>query len=277
MRLSPTIRPMLLRRWSTKGIVQTPSDFGARGAAPTNPELLDWLTLQFEQDGWSIKRLTRSIMLSRVYQLAAEDDAHAVQIDPGNDYLWHYRRHRLEAEAVRDAILADSGQLDYSPGGPHPFPPAADWHFTQHNAFSALYDSNRRSVYLMQQRIKKHPFFALFDGADTNVTTAQRGESATPLQALWLMNDPFVLAQSKALSDRLIRDKSDTAERVNEAYALVLGRPASPEELDAAQAYLRDYAVKLAGTSAPDDKAVQDALTSLVQTLFSSNEFMFVE
>src|SRR5207244_4831822 len=114
------------------------------------------------------------------------DDEVNIAIDVNDDYLWRYPRRRLDAESIRDALLAVSGGLDRSPGGPHPFPAQSTWDFTQHKPFKAVYDTNRRSVYLMTQRIHRHPFLGLFDGPDTNTSTAGRTTSTTPLQALFL-------------------------------------------------------------------------------------------
>src|SRR5262245_42979295 len=176
---------MVNRIWAYhfgKGIVQTPNDFGARGRAPTHPELLDWLASRFIEGGWSVKKMHRMIMLSHAYRIAsnAAETQRNSATDVNNDYLWRFNRRRLEAEEIRDSILAVSGSLDRSMGGEHPFPPEPAWHFSQHNQFFAVYGANRRSVYLMQQRLKKHPFFEVFDGADTNATTDSRAQSVTP-------------------------------------------------------------------------------------------------
>src|SRR5207247_10784061 len=125
-----------------------------------------------------------------VPRLPAAGVASARSVAPNTDLLWKFSRYRLDAEQIRDALLAVSGQLDPSPGGPHPFPPASAWDFTQHKQFNAVYETNKRSVYLMQQRLKKHPFLELFDGADANSSTADRATRITPLQASFPMRDP---------------------------------------------------------------------------------------
>src|SRR5206468_9698451 len=170
------------------------NDFGARGKPPTHPELLDYLAAGFAESGWSIKAMHRLLLLSATYQLASANDERAAAADPSNELLWRFSRRRLDAEAIRDAMLLLGGNLDRSRGGPHPFPPVASWGFTQHNPFFAVYETNRRSVYLMNQRLRRHPFLALFDGPDPNASTPRRTETTVPTQALFLMNDPFVHA-----------------------------------------------------------------------------------
>src|SRR5262249_9694573 len=128
--------------------------------------------------------------------------------------------------------------FDESPGGAHPFPDQATWEFSEHDPFKAVYDTRRRSVYLMTQRFQKHPFFALFDGADTNASTAERHTSTTALQALFLMNDPFVHQRAQGFARRLLAERPDDAGRVQRAYELALGRPCTAEERDNATGFL---------------------------------------
>jgi hypothetical protein len=212
----------------------------------------------------------RLVMLSRTYQQASADDEENARIDPDNDYLWRFDRRRLEAESIRDSLLAVAGTLDRSPAGPHPFPDPKSWGFTQHNPFKAVYETNRRSVYLMTQRIQRHPFLALFDGPDTNASTDRRATSTTPLQALYLMNNPFVHEQAKKFAARVRGEAKDDAGRVTRAYLLLYGRPPSDEEVTAAQEYLAKAAAKLGGAS---DRAWE----SLARALLLNNEFVYVD
>jgi hypothetical protein len=261
-----TARVMVNRIWQYhfgQGIVPTANDFGKQGRGPTHPELLDWLAAEFKQ-GWSIKRMHRLIMLSRVYQLASTDDDANLKIDHANESYWRFARRRLDAEAIRDAMLVVSGNLDRTPGGPHPFPPQPKWDFTQHKPFKAVYDSNRRSVYLMTQRIARHPFLALFDGPDTNASTAGRTITTTPLQALFLMNDPFVHEQAKSFAARLMKEQGDDNARIERAFALVFGRPPSAEE----RTQSADYVKRLGASNR--------AWESFARVLFMSNEFVYV-
>jgi hypothetical protein len=114
--------------------------------------------------------------------MAGDGRAENAKVDPNNDWLWKFSRRRLEGEEIRDAMLAVSGALDRTMGEAHPFPPQSGWGYTQHRPFIEVYETDRRSVYVMTQRIRRHPFFALFDGPDTNASTAVRGASTTPLR-----------------------------------------------------------------------------------------------
>jgi len=275
-----TARVMANRIWQYhfgRGIVQTPNDFGARGKAPTHPELLDWLASRFIESGWRVKAMHKLIMLSRAYQLASLDDRHNAAIDPNNDLLWRFNQRRLDAEEIRDAMLAVSGALDRTMGGPHPFPPENQWRYTQHKQFFADYDTDRRSVYLMQQRIKKHPFLEIFDGADTNATTAGRAVSTTPIQALFMMNSPFVHKQADNFAVRVGMAYSEEWKRIDYAYRLALGRPATKEEIRTGADYVRQVRQDLREINIADDQLTRAALASYLRVLFSSNEFLFVD
>jgi hypothetical protein len=271
-------RVMVNRIWQYHfgaGLVATPNNFGKQGQPPTHPELLDYLAQYFIDHGWSVKDMHRLIMLSRVYQLSSRDDEANLKIDVNNAYLWRFARYRLDAESIRDAILAVSGSLDRGPGGEHPFPAQTSWNFTQHRPFKAVYDTNQRSVYLMTQRIQKHPFLALFDGPDTNTSTADRPITTTPLQALFLMNNPFVHENARKLAARLLAEKKNDSERIDYAYRLTFGRPPTGEELDQARNYLAQVSQKLQSGLSQDQRNVR-AWESLARVLYMSNEFVYV-
>ncbi len=156
-----TARVIVNRVWQYhfgRGLVLSASDFGLRGRIPTHPQLLDYLADSLMMHGWSLKTLHRQIMLSSVYQMSSDDDNPASAVEPANETWWKCERRRMDAEAIRDAVLAVSGQLDSTPGAAHPFPPVTSWNFTQHAPFKANYETDRRSVYLMTQRIQRHPF-----------------------------------------------------------------------------------------------------------------------
>jgi hypothetical protein len=285
-----TARVMVNRIWLYhfgRGIVPTPNDFGKQGKPPTHPELLDWLAKTFVDGSvpqpsalspqpFSIKSLHRLIMLSRTYQLASQPSSEALARDPGNVWLSHFPRRRLDAEAIRDTLLALGGNLDRTVGGPHPFPPQTEWKFTQHNPFKAVYDHQQRSVYLMTQRIQRHPYLGLFDGADPAASTPVRGASTTPLQALFLLNDSFVHEQSQRLAARLTALASDDAARIDAAYQMMFSRPADSDEREAALGFLKDVRAPLAASVAADDVESQ-GWPSLVRALLRLNEFVYVE
>ncbi len=275
-----TARVMVNRIWQHhfgKGIVQTPNDFGKQGRAPTHPELLDFLAARFMESGWSVKDMHKLIMLSQTWQFSSTDVEASAKLDPNNDLCWKYNRHRLDAESIRDMILFVSGELDESIGGAHPFPPAKSWGFTQHSPFVAQYETRRRSVYLMQQRIRKNQYLALFDGADPNSSTGARLPSTTPLQALFLMNDPLAHRAAAKFSERVIAAGSDEASRIHFAYKLALGRLAEPDEQKSCVDFLRNYREKLTALKSPANQIDSATWAALARVLLSSNEFVFVD
>ncbi|HVR86859.1 MAG TPA: DUF1553 domain-containing protein, partial [Planctomycetota bacterium] len=215
------------------------------------PELLDWLAGEFVAQGWSVKALHRLILKSAAYQRA------------------EFPRRRLDAEEIRDALLVASAELDRSPGEGHPFPPEKDWKFTQHAPFKAVYESKRRSVYLMTQRIQRHPFLALFDGPDTNASTPQRDTSTVPTQALYFLNDPFFHARSEALAKQLLQ--LPAGERVGAMHRICFQRAATESERRAAAAFIDAYR---AGPPAQSELA---AWSAYARTLLGSNEFITVD
>jgi hypothetical protein len=275
-----TARVMVNRIWQHhfgKGLVPTPSNFGLNGQPPSHPELLDWLAGRFIESGWSIKAMHRLIVLSQTYRLAsATDTAHTAR-DVANSGYWHFERRRLDAEAIRDAMLAVSGTLDLRRPGRHPFPAMSAWGWTQHAPFKEVYPSQHRTVYLMTQRLQRHPFLALFDGPDTNVTTDTRTRSTVPLQALYLMNNPFVTEQSSALAARLLRGSPELRQRVRQGYELAWGRPPLDTEMEAARHYLERYEQELSRLDVPRNQQELEAWTSLARVLLGTNEFMYVD
>ncbi len=170
-------------------------------------------------------------MLSHVYQMGSADNAANAAVDAANNYLWRFNRRRLDAEEIRDAMLAVSGALESNVDGPHPFPPENLWRYSQHNPFVATYEHNGRGVYLMQQRIRAHPQLSIFDGADTNTATGERVLSTTPLQALFMLNDPFAHKQADNFAVRVGLAFADDAKRVDYAYRLAFGRQPTPAEV----------------------------------------------
>jgi hypothetical protein len=273
-------RVMVNRLWQHhfgRGLVATPSNFGLRGEPPTHPELLDYLAAEFVRSGWSIKAMHRLIVLSHTYQLSSTNDSANAARDPANVWYWRFDRRRLDAEAVRDALLSAAGHLDTSRPGAHPFPPIAAWSWTQHNPFKDVYPSNHRTVYLMTQRLQRHPFLALFDGPDTNTTTDHRESSTVPLQALFLMNNAFVHEQARGLAQRMIAAAPDDGARIALGYEIAWGRTAAPAEIEAGRQYLRRYQEELARLGIGDGERQAEAWASLARVLLCASEFIYVD
>jgi len=263
-----TYRSIVNRLWQHHfghGIVDTPNDFGRMGSMPTHPELLDWLAARFLAEGGSLKRMVRLIVTSAVYRQSTRYDRHAAEIDADNRLLWRMNRRRLDAESVHDAILQAAGQLDRSMGGPsvQQFGLRPGVHVTPVVDYSQ-YDwdrpgAGRRSVYRFLFRTLPDPFMDGLDEADASQLTAARNESITPLQALALLNNPFVLRQSEHLARRLERERTDREDRIALAFELLYNRAPKADE----QADLGRY-------------ALSHGLVNLCRLLFNSNEFLFL-
>ncbi len=265
-----TARVMVNRIWQHhfgRGLVATPSNFGTRGEPPTHPELLDWLARSFVTNGWSVKKMHRLILTSRVWRLASAAHPGNEEIDPANALLWRHDRRRLDAEAIRDSMLFASGRLNLDRPGPHPFPPIETWTFTQHTQFKDIYASSHRSVYLMTPRLQRHPFLSLFDGPDTNTTTATRTAALTPAQMLYLMNSGDVRTEAEAFANRVLTMPAKG--RLPFAYALAYQRSPSDAETRRADRFLADYAHQGGGERA--------AWTALCRSLLVSHEFFYVD
>ena len=245
-----------------QGLVSTPSDFGVSGARPSNPELLDWLALQFIQNGWSIKTLHRLIVNSAAYRQASRYNPRAAAVDADDQLLWRFPPRRLEAEALRDAMLAASGQLNLQLGGPS-FRP-----FTVVSFNSDFYEPkdsvgpefNRRTVYRMNVNSGQDPLLDAFDCPEPSVKTPRRGVTTTPLQALALMNNSFVQRQASELADRAFNEaRHKLPAAIQAAYRLALGRIPTREESARAVA-----------------AAKERGLASVCWVLLNSTEFAYV-
>lgn len=272
-----TARVMVNRIWLHhfgKGLVKTPNDFGTRGVPPTHPELLDWLAYEFIASDWSVKAIHRRIVLSATYQQSSASSAETEKIDPTNEHYSRFDRRRLSAEELRDTLLVVSRQLDRSSGGPHPFPPEATWNYTQHVPFSTFYDSDKRSVYLISLRNRRHPFLGLFDGADPNASTPQRQETTVPTQALYFLNDPFFHQQSEKLATRILELPDDEARLVT-LYQLVLQRLPSARDRSIANAFIKPYAESL--TIVVDTDRAKVAWSAFARIVLASNEFLYLD
>ena len=214
------------------GLVRTSNDFGHLGELPSNPELLDYLAREFIADGWSTKRLIRRLVLSRTFRQSGAVSAQAAAIDPANRWLHHYPTRRLEAEAIRDSLLAVSGRLDHKLYG-RPINPQRLVEDAGKRLFSGPLDGNgRRSIYLEVSIMDRSKFLQSFNAPDPKLPTGRRDETNVPAQALVMLNDPLVLAMADQWSSRLVADDSSTVEdRVRSMFVQALGRPPEAEEL----------------------------------------------
>jgi hypothetical protein len=222
-----TARVLVNRVWARHfghGLVRTPSDFGTRGDAPTHPELLDYLANEFMNNGWSIKKLHRTLMLSRAYQQSSSYTPHSAlrtphSLDPENKWLWRMNRRRLDFEELRDSLLATSGKLDRTMGG---LPASAmAWPY-----------SLRRTIYSFIDRALVPNDFRVFDFASPDAHSPQRYLTTVPQQALLMMNSPFVIEQAKAILQRSeIAATTNLRERITKLYRLLYGRAPSADEM----------------------------------------------
>ena len=274
-----TRRVLVNRAWQWvfgKGLVTTPDDFGHLGEAPSHPELLDYLASQFISDGWSIKKLIRTLVLSEAFQSANSPTEGARLHDPDNRLLSHYSARRAEAEVIRDSLLAVSGRLDPRLYGPsvHPYREKAD---TDKRLYTGPIDGyGRRSLYLKVQLMESPHFLGAFNLPGGKVTQGRRDASNVPAQSLAFLNDPFVLAMADLWAGLLLTERHrDTTERIEAMFKSGLGRPASPKEVNQFTQVLRT----LAATHAVAETEILNNRTvwkDLAHTLFNLKEFIFI-
>jgi cytochrome c553 len=248
-----TARVIVNRVWQWhfgEGLVRTPNNFGLRSEPPSHPALLDWLAARLIEDGWSLKKLHRRIMLSATYLQSSVVRRELAAHDPENRWLGRFAARRLEAEAIRDAMLAVSGRLDATAGGPA----------------SADLAIPRRSLYVQTARWDRGSFALLFDAANPDASTDHRSVSTVAPQALFLLNHEFTLAQARALAERLARDvPEDETARIQRAHQLLFSRPATAAELRLCQELLTR-----AGSH-------EGAWVDLAHVLLCSNEFVYLD
>jgi hypothetical protein len=267
------------------GIVATPDNFGKTGSAPTHPELLDWLAVDFVKHGWSAKRLHKMILMSTVYRQSSRQtgEAHVTKArsaDPENHLLWRMNLRRLEAEILRDALLNASGKLDTTMGGPaimldmrrdglqvvsEKEPPTAKY---------------RRSVYLLARRTYPLNFLGVFDYPVIDTNCARRVPSATPLQSLTMLNDDFVIENAghlAARAEKLAGAGATAAKWIEAVYLLTLSRAPSAAEIKLAEEHLEAQKQQYMKANLPAEEAGAQASASLAQSLLGSNEFLYVE
>jgi hypothetical protein len=280
-----TARVMVNRIWQGHfgtGIVGSSSDFGVMGDRPSHPELLDYLAATFIENGWSIKKLHRLILLSNVYQQSSAYQAEAAKVDPENKLRWRFGRRRLEGEAIRDSILFVSGILNPKMGGHGVFPPLPEGvsRGSKYLAWKPETDSaeaNRRSVYVFVKRNLRYPMFEAFDFPDTHESCSRRYATVSPTQPLMLMNDELVREWSRQLAARVLNDAGLSPEQqVERAFRIVLSRVPNDDERRAVLEFLNQQSAEISSRVADNHQARVAAFVDLCQTLLNSNEFAYV-
>jgi hypothetical protein len=268
-------RVMVNRIWQHHfgtGLVSTADNLGRSGAKPSHPELLDYLATVFIRSGWSIKALHRSILRSAVYRQSSRPYAEALAVDPDNRYLWHYPLRRLDAEALRDALLSASGELDGRLGGP--FVPSQRTGEGSVEVAENHEGARRRSVYLQQRRTQVVTLLQLFDAPSIVGSCGTRTTTTVPLQSLALLNSDFARRRAKAFAQRLEREAgADAGKRVTLAFRLVSGREPVAEEVAAAERFLAAQAKEYAG----QNDGAERTWTDLCQMLLACNALLYVE
>ena len=260
-----TARVIVNRVWQWhfgEGLVRTPSNFGLRGEPPTHPQLLDWLASRFIEGGWSIKALHRLIMASATYRMTSATSTEAWEADPDNRLWSRFRRRRLTIEELRDSYLALSGELDPTVGGDTDTGSGDLAEFDRNNRRINPDNHQRRSIYLPLMRNKLPSLLGLFDFGDATTSGGDRSETNVAPQALYLMNSGFVLRTASAIAGRLA---GGVADKVQQAYRIVLARPPSDEEVARAIEFITANSDPSRGWA------------GLCKTLLASNEFHFVE
>ena len=259
-----TSRVIVNRIWQHHfgtGLVDTSSDFGINGSSPSHPELLDWLATELVRQKWSLKAIHRAIVKSATYRQQSANRAEAIAKDAQTRLLWRYPPQRLEAEALRDSILAVSGKLDAKMYGPgfDLFQPDSNYVrvYTPKSEFGP--ETFRRMIYQIKPRMQLDDTFGAFDCPDGGQIAPKRSQSTTPLQALNLLNSPFVLQQSAFFADHLKKQHADEPARVALAFALAFGRAPTKAETDAALSLIRTH-----------------GLPAFCRALFNANEFAFI-
>ena len=276
-----TARVIVNRIWLWhfgEGLVRSPDNFGKLGLRPTHPELLDWLAVHFVESGWSIKELHRTIMFSSTYQMSTAFNEQAMAVDPDNNLWWRFNRRRIEAESIRDSILAAAGTLDLSMGGTI-LPTANRAYVTSTaNVDPVAYMTNRRSLYMPVVRSALYDVFQAFDFAEPSVSAGQRQSTTVAPQALFMMNSKLVSDATRAMAERLLADGSaDHASKVDDVYRVAYGRAPSAAEMGRALQFVEAYTESLIAKETSPDEARVKAWQSLCRVVLSANEFIYME
>ncbi len=280
-----TARVMANRVWLHlfgAGLVPTVDNFGAAGQGPSHPELLDHLALTFVDQKWSVKKLIKTVVMTHAYQLDSKTNAKNYEVDPDNALVWRMAPRRLDAEAMRDSMLAVSGQLDDKPPVGSAVSRAGEGPFNGQPRLGggiaqAINDPRNvnRSVYMPIVRDNLPEALALFDAPDPSLIAADRPTTTVPAQGLFLLNNPFVIRSAEAAADKLTKGTTTDTERVRAAYLSFYGRPPNEKELQGAEKFLKDYGAQLTKDRVPAVRRERETWAVFCQALFASAEFQY--
>ena len=277
-----TARVMANRVWLKlmgSALVATPDNFGTMGQKPTHPELLDHLAVSFMENGWSVKKLIREIMLSRAYQMGSAYDAANYAADPDNKFHWRMSQRRLDAEAIRDAMLTVSGSINFYPIDGSPVARAGEG---REGIINLLREVNSkpqtyRSIYLPLIRDQIPEFLSVFDFPDASLVNGDRDTTNVPSQSLFLMNNAQVQALADGFAQRVAQYEGDSQERLSYAYQLAFGREPTPQEKQAISNFWMRFPQEVAkNKNIPKDKIQGVALSAFCQGLLASAEFRYL-
>lgn len=273
-----TARVLVNRLWARffgRGIVRSVDNFGKLGDRPTHPELLDWMAARFVEDGWSMKKMIRLMVTSSAYRMSTDESERARETDPANLLLQHMPVRRLEAESIRDSILAVSGRLD-----PLQYGPSINVYYDHDQGKTKgdrpkgpLDGAGRRSIYLEVRRNATNPFLEVFDFPKPATTRGERDLTNVPAQSLALLNGMFVIEQATRWAETLVKEEESPKQRIDRMFWTALGRPATSKEIDLTQSFVADLAAEHnAGDAAKDVRVWRD----VAQSLFNLKEFLYV-
>lgn len=260
-----TARVIVNRIWQFHfgtGIVDTPSDFGRNGTAPSHPELLDWLASELIQNDWSLKHIHRLILMSKTWRQDSQPDEAAMRVDAASRLLWRFPTRRLEAEPIRDSILAITGVLDLqNAGGPGFDAFEVEMENVRHYYPKKAYGPKdwRRMIYMTKVRQEREHVFGAFDCPDASMVVPKRSRSTTPLQALNLLNSGFIMQQADLFATRLEREGATVSDRIKRAWLLCFQRPATAEEIEDSKAFIQ-----------------QEGLQQFARAMLNANELVFI-
>ena len=276
-----TARGMVNRIWLWhfgEGLIRSPDNIGLLGDRPTHPQLLDWLAVCFVEEGWSIKAMHRLIMLSATYQMSTAYQVKPAESDPGNRLLWRMNRQRLDAEAVRDAIIAVAGNLDVTMGGSLLPTKNRAYVTSTANINPVVYKTNRRSIYLPVVRSALYDVFRAFDFSDPSVPSGKRVTTTVAPQALFMMNSELVSQQTKTWATRLLANADlDDSARIQQVFERSYSRPPTQRETDRALAYIGQYAQAMQAAEKTAAESRLRAWQSFCRIVIASNEFIYIE